>query len=238
MKTTPFFFPIVLCAFAFTAVRGHAQTRLNLTADTTHAAVGETITLTLSVEDAPAFAVWGASIASPTNVTFSSGPSTGNALEFVPDSRAQRIPDVRFGGYALTNHAAGSYMLGQIAVQAHAPGVYTLRAPAYAPETPFGAILLPMGEEPVWPLADDITLNISAADLSLTGMQLRTNTLELSWHGVTSGQTLYLEYATNLMATPVNWATCVTIAPPAPSAIHYQPTNHAPIAYYRIRTVE
>ena len=157
------FFLLSLLAFVGGLAAGEA--RLRLTADSTTAQVGDLITVTVEVVDAPAFSCWGATVLMPSASIGTTAQAAGATPTFVPDSRGLLVPGARFGGYhgydPASNHPAGTHVLGRVTVRASQPGTYVLQAPGYDAETaPFGGLLLPA--------AADTQIALAGAELSLT----------------------------------------------------------------------
>ncbi len=209
--------------------------RLRLSADKTNAMAGETITVTLSLEDAPAFACWGAGLCLFSDQIGVDRQQAGFVPVHVPDSRALLVPDVRFGGYAFTNHTLGAYLLGRITVQANAQGDYILRAPSYDTNQPFGAILLSLEGDHIVPQADALTLAITGEVLCVTHLSKVDDVMHFEWRGGADGGTMYLECATNLIGEPAAWC-IVTNTTPATKHIEGRIAGETrPWLFYRLR---
>ncbi len=223
----------------WTAVDVWGQARLTLSAPSTNVAVGEAVTLTLSVENAPAFACWGAVIEMPSN-TLAVTQQDGALPVFVPDSRAAIDRGAHFGGYATNNHAGGTYVLARITVHAAAPGRYMLSAPPYSPSQRFGGLLLPLGQAAVIPEPAILTLNVTDAPMppDLQAVTLDRGTIRMVWSGGAVGSTQYVEMATNLITDPVIWQPIYTNLYLSPGQTNtFLFSNEMAALYFRIRGV-
>ena len=138
-----------------------AQSALSVSANKTTAAIGEDIMLTVAVSDAPAFSSWGATIDLRNSFSVVD-QAKGDLDTFVPDSRSEFTHGLRFGGYAHSDHAAGSHVLAKITIRATHSGTFTLNLPAYhASNQPFGGLLIASDGTEYVPTATSVTLTIT-----------------------------------------------------------------------------
>jgi len=158
---------VLLAIIVGTGILAAAEPRLVLTASATEVAVGGTVTVTVSVANAPPFSCFGATVVLPATGISTTDQAAGATPTWVADSRGILVPGARFGGYhgydPASNHPAGTHVLGTVTVRASRPGTYLLRAPPYDADTaPFGGILLPAASTSrVIPAGAELTITVT-----------------------------------------------------------------------------
>ena len=139
----------------------------SLTSDKSMVTVGDTVTISVLIADAPPFTAWGEMVGSSNGAVKLQSQVVGDFPIMVPDARPLSMiaasNEVHAGGYGA---GSGSGRLGTFTYQVLAPGAITFTAPAQGAGVPFGLALIDSNGQKVIPLsAPPLTITAVPAPL-------------------------------------------------------------------------
>ena len=127
---------------------------LSFAASTTTPNIGQTFTVTITIQSSQPFAFWGNVLRFEPAFLELTGQAAGNMGTFVSDSRGLSAfnagGEVRTGGYAFSNNTGGAGTLGVFTFKALKAGTTQITTVNKAAGEPFGAVLRPLagGDDP------------------------------------------------------------------------------------------
>lgn len=164
--------PFSCLVLALFLCRGVDAASAAIATDDTSYESSDTVTVTVAVANAPAFAGWGTLVRFDPKVLAFESQSAGDFATFVPDSRTPEqidaIGEVRVGGFGFSNDKAGSGNLVRLTfrILASEPTTTTLQTVAYGESEPFGTRLTTGGGDGVIPdlTVPAVTIQIGEAN--------------------------------------------------------------------------